>query len=69
MEHMPIGPKAVTEAYLKPREVCQLLQISPRTLIRWDQEGRTRPHRLPNGYRRYRPEDVRALVVEIEQAS
>ena len=53
---------ADTDAYLTAAEVCAILKINSRTLIRWDRAGRTAPLRLPNGYRRYRTSDVDALL-------
>jgi DNA-binding transcriptional MerR regulator len=64
MTSMTFRDEQDDEGYLKASDVCKILQITDRTLIRWDQAGRTVPLRLPNGYRRYRRQDIVALLSE-----
>jgi excisionase family DNA binding protein len=48
---------------LTPGEVAQLLRVDPKTVTRWAKEGRLPPAFVtPGGHRRYRLEDVEALV-------
>ena len=47
---------------LIPKEVQEILQISPRTLHRWTKAGRIQSVRLASGSIRYRPEDVESLI-------
>ncbi|EZQ11536.1 transposase [Candidatus Acidianus copahuensis] len=47
---------------LKPKEVCERLGISYRTLQRYIDQGLIQPIRLPKGQMRFREEDVERLV-------
>jgi len=51
-------------SYLTPCEAAQYLKISPRTLWRWQARGHITPYRLPNGFRRFRLDDVERLIGE-----
>lgn len=53
-----------TGELLTARQVTDRLKISPITLGRWEKSGRLPALRLPNGYRRWRAEDVDALLDE-----
>ena len=48
--------------YLTLEEAANLLKISPRTLLRYEEQGLIASGRLPGGGRRYREPDVRALI-------
>lgn len=61
MPHEPNRP-------LTPHDVARRLGISTRTVARWTEQGRLRAQVLPNGHRRYRVEDVDALVHDFEPA-
>jgi excisionase family DNA binding protein len=53
-----------TEALLTMAEACQLLHVHANTLRRWSQIGLLRARRLgPRGDRRFRREDVEALLL------
>ena len=41
------------EVYLNPRQVCELLQVTNRTLFNWDKEGKIECIRTQGGHRRY----------------
>ena len=49
---------------VSPSEAASILQVSPRTLWRWQAKGHITPHRLPNGYRRFRLEDLERIMGE-----
>jgi excisionase family DNA binding protein len=49
------------EKLLKPREVCELLNISYHTLLRWIKEGRIRAIRV-NGYYRIPESELKKIV-------
>jgi len=51
------------EELLLPREVAAILRVTPRTLRNWDRRGILVPVRLPTGQKRYRREDVEALLL------
>ena len=50
---------------LSIKEAAARLGVSPKTLRRWTDRGLIAHVRLPNGYRRFRPEDLDAAVREI----
>ncbi len=51
-----------TDDYVAPAEAARLLWVSPRTLLRWLQEGRI-PHEVSqSGERRLRREEVMRLI-------
>lgn len=41
------------EKYLRPKEVCNLLQISYSTLYNWEHQGKITSVKLPSGHNRY----------------
>ncbi len=43
-------------------EVADILSVSKETLRRWDRNGKLRPIRLPNNYRRYPREEVSRML-------
>ena len=47
---------------ITPAEAATILRVSPRTLWRWQAKGHITPQRLPNGYRRFRLEDIERLA-------
>lgn len=47
---------------LTPREVAGLFGVRTTTIARWSREGRIAAYFTPGGHRRYRLEDVRALL-------
>ena len=51
-----------TDDYVAPAEAARILRVSPRTLLRWLQEGRI-PHEVSrSGERRLRREEVMRLI-------
>lgn len=48
----------MNEKYLQTREVCEMLGISDKTLIRWDKEGKIKCIRTKGGHRRYLLSDI-----------
>lgn len=48
--------------YLTPAEAAARLRISPRTLWRYQSDGRITPVTLPSGHRRFRRADIEALL-------
>lgn len=51
-----------TAYYLSPKDVCQRLGVSERSLYRWVKSGRLTEYRLPTGHRRFAVEEVNALL-------
>ena len=52
------------KAYLKPREVAELLRVEPGTVRVWAQSGRLRSSTTPGGHRRFARRDVLAFARE-----
>ena len=48
--------------YLRPAEVADLLQVSPKTVSRWAKEGRLPFLRTLGGHRRYPAAEIRQLA-------
>ena len=53
-----------TEQLLTPREVAALFRVDPKTVTRWAQEGKLSALRTLGGHRRYRADEVYALLAE-----
>ena len=49
---------------LDSQAVCDLLQIHPNTLLRWDKAGMTKPIMLTKRIKRYRAADINKLLKE-----
>jgi excisionase family DNA binding protein len=59
--------RAISEAepLLTIREACQLLNVHANTLRRWGEMGMLRVRRIgPRGDRRFRREDIEALLAD-----
>jgi excisionase family DNA binding protein len=55
--------------YLRTSEVADLLQVSPKTVSRWAQEGRLPYLRTLGGHRRYPDAEIRALLETLSEPS
>jgi excisionase family DNA binding protein len=47
---------------LAPREVAALFRVDPKTVTRWAEQGRLTTVRTLGGHRRFRAEEVYALL-------
>lgn len=47
---------------LTPSEVAKLFRVDPKTVTRWAKAGKLSSIRTLGGHRRYRAEEVRALL-------
>jgi excisionase family DNA binding protein len=56
---------AQAEALLSPSEVATLFRVDPKTVTRWAQAGKLTCIRTLGGHRRYREDEVRALLAGI----
>ena len=52
--------------YLTPGEVARALHVSPKTIIRWANEGRIPYMVTLGGHRRFRRADVEQVVARVE---
>lgn len=55
-------PDAHDTGLLTPEEVAQVFRVDPKTVTRWANAGKLPALRTPGGHRRFRAEDVRALL-------
>jgi excisionase family DNA binding protein len=54
-------PQPTQPRYLRTAQVAELLQVSPKTVSRWAQEGMLPYIRTLGGHRRYPDREIRAL--------
>jgi excisionase family DNA binding protein len=60
-----LNASSLSKRMLTVGEVCQLLNIHSNTLRRWGAKGLIKEYRIgPSGQRRYRADDVLALLLE-----
>ena len=55
-------PQPTEPSYLRTAQVAELLQLSPKRIRGWAQEGRLPFFRTLGGHRRYPDADIRALL-------
>ena len=59
------APNAAT--FLRSAEVAAILQVSPKTVARWAQQGRLPDQRTLGGHRRYPEPAIRELAASLVQ--
>ena len=62
-------PQPAEPRYLRAAQVAELLQVSPKTVTRWAQEGRLPYLRTLGGHRRYPDAEIRALLETLSEPS
>ena len=62
-------PQPTEPMYLRTAQVAELLQVSPKTVSRWAQEGRLPYLRTLGGHRRYPDREIRALLETLSEPS
>ena len=55
--------------YLRTAQVAELLQVSPKTVSRWAQEGMLPYFRTLGGHRRYPDAEIRVLLETLSEPS
>ena len=55
------------DEYVGPQDVARVLRMSPRTVIRWAENGWLRDSVTLDGDRRFRREDVEALAEQMKR--
>ena len=58
------APSAAT--FLHSAEVAAILQVSPKTVCRWAQQGRLPYQRTLGGHRRYPEQAIRELAASLQ---
>ncbi len=62
------GPGADVDALLTPGEVARLFGVDPKTVSRWADSGKLDAMRTLGGHRRYRADEVYALLEDATEA-
>jgi excisionase family DNA binding protein len=62
-------PQPAEPRYLRTAQVAELLQVSPKTVSRWAQEGMLPYFRTLGGHRRYPDAEIRALLETLSEPS
>jgi excisionase family DNA binding protein len=60
-------PTASTATFLHPAEVAAILQVSPKTISRWANQGHLPYQRTLGGHRRYPESAIRELAASLVQ--
>jgi excisionase family DNA binding protein len=55
--------------YLRTAQVAELLQVSPKTVSRWAEEGMLPYFRTLGGHRRYPDAEIRVLLATLSEPS
>jgi excisionase family DNA binding protein len=53
------------DGWLTPGEVARLFGVDPKTVTRWAAAGKLSPQRTLGGHRRYRADEVHALLDQL----
>ncbi|HEY2958658.1 MAG TPA: helix-turn-helix domain-containing protein [Actinomycetota bacterium] len=56
-----------TATFLRSADVAAILQVSPKTITRWAQQGRLPYQRTLGGHRRYPDPAIRQLLASLTQ--
>jgi excisionase family DNA binding protein len=67
MQQQSARPVPSAATYLRSAEVAAILQVSPKTITRWAQEGRLPFQRTLGGHRRYPEPVIRELLASLTQ--
>jgi excisionase family DNA binding protein len=62
-------PQTTQPRYLRTAQVAELLQVSPKTVSRWAQEGMLPHVRTLGGHRRYPDQEIRTLLETLSEPS
>ena len=67
MHQQSARPAPSTATFLWSAEVAAILQVSPKTISRWAQQGRLPYQRTLGGHRRYPESAIRELAASLVQ--
>ena len=65
MQHQSPRPAPNTASFLRSAEVAAILQVSPKTIARWAQQGLLPCQRTLGGHRRYPEPAIRELAASL----
>jgi excisionase family DNA binding protein len=67
MHHQSPRPAPRAATFLRSAEVAAILQVSPKTVARWAQQGRLPFQRTMGGHRRYPEPAIRELAASLTE--
>ena len=67
MQHQSPRPAPRVATFLRSAQVAAILQVSPKTVARWAQQGRLPYQRTLGGHRRYPEPAIRELAASLVQ--
>jgi excisionase family DNA binding protein len=67
MQHESARHEPSAATFLRSAEVAAILQVSPKTITRWAQQGRLPYQRTLGGHRRYPEPAIRELLASLSQ--
>ena len=67
MHHRSPRPAPSTATFLRSAEAAAILQVSPKTIARWAQQGMLPCQRTLDGHRRYPELAIRELAAFLHQ--
>jgi excisionase family DNA binding protein len=67
MQHQSPWPAPRAATFLRSAEVAAILQVSPKTIARWAQQGLLPCQRTLGGHRRYPELAIRELAASLVQ--
>ena len=67
MQHQSPRPAPRAATFLRSAEAAAILQVSPKTVARWAQQGLLPCQRTLGGHRRYPEPAIRALAASLAQ--
>jgi excisionase family DNA binding protein len=67
MQHQSPRPAPRAATFLRSAQVAAILQVSPKTIARWVQQGRLPYQRTLGGHRRYPEPAIRELAASLTE--
>ena len=67
MQHQSPRPAPSTASFLRSAQAAAILQVSPKTVARWAQQGLLPCQRTLGGHRRYPEPAIRELAASLVQ--
>jgi excisionase family DNA binding protein len=67
MQHQSPRPAPNAASFLRSAQVAEILQVSPKTVARWAQQGLLPCQRTLGGHRRYPEPAIRELAASLRQ--
>jgi excisionase family DNA binding protein len=62
-------PRSSRDELLTPAEVAAMFRVNPKTVTRWARAGKISAIRTLGGHRRFRAEEIRQFLDQVEEGS